>query len=46
MNQTAFDALPEESTSTVPEDEVREGEATRASAGDVAILLSRHEGRV
>ncbi len=46
VNQTAFDALPEESTSTVPEDEVREGEATRASAGDVAILLSRHEGRV
>lgn len=45
VNQT-FDALPEESTSTVPEDEVREGEATRASAGDVAILLSRHEGRV
>jgi len=46
VNQTAFDALPEEWTSTVPEDEVREGEATRASAGDVAILLSRHEGRV
>lgn len=46
VNQTAFDELPGEWTPTVSEDEVREGEATRASAGDVAILLSRHEGRV
>jgi nitrite reductase/ring-hydroxylating ferredoxin subunit/uncharacterized membrane protein len=46
VDQTAFRELPEDWTPTVSEDEVREGEATRASAGDVDVLLSRYEGRI
>jgi nitrite reductase/ring-hydroxylating ferredoxin subunit/uncharacterized membrane protein len=46
VDQTIFRALPEDWTATVPEAEVREGEATRASAGDVDVLLTRHEGLV
>ena len=46
VNQTAFRALPDEWTATVPEDDVREGEATAASAGDIDVLLVRHEGRI
>lgn len=46
VNQTAFRALPEDWTPTVSDGEVREGEATAASAGDIDVILARHEGRV
>jgi nitrite reductase/ring-hydroxylating ferredoxin subunit/uncharacterized membrane protein len=46
VNQTAFDELPGEWTPTVPEGEVREGEATRTSAVGVEVMLARHEGRI
>lgn len=46
VDQTVFRDPPEHWTPTVPEREVREGEATRASAGDIDVLLARHEGRI
>jgi nitrite reductase/ring-hydroxylating ferredoxin subunit/uncharacterized membrane protein len=46
VQQTAFSDLPEEWTATVPEAEVTEGAATHASAGDVEVVLARHEGRI
>lgn len=46
VDQTVFRSRPEEWTPTVPERRVREGEATRASAGDLDVLLARHEGRI
>ena len=46
VQQTAFEGLPQDWTPTVAEDEVREGEATRAAAGDVQVMLARHEGRI
>jgi nitrite reductase/ring-hydroxylating ferredoxin subunit/uncharacterized membrane protein len=46
VNQTAFDELPDEWTPAVSEADVREGEATRASVGDVDIMLARHAGRI
>jgi nitrite reductase/ring-hydroxylating ferredoxin subunit/uncharacterized membrane protein len=46
VKQTAFRAMPDEWTPTVPEGDVVEGEATHASAGDVDIVLARHEGRI
>jgi nitrite reductase/ring-hydroxylating ferredoxin subunit/uncharacterized membrane protein len=44
--RTALRDLPTEWTATVAEDEVREGEATHATAGDVEVMLARHEGRI
>ncbi len=46
VQQTAFRDLPEDWTPTVAAEKVREGEPTRASAGDLDILLARHEGRI
>ncbi|HYZ70206.1 MAG TPA: Rieske 2Fe-2S domain-containing protein [Thermoleophilaceae bacterium] len=46
VQQTAFREFPDEWTPTVGEEEVREGEATHASAGDVDVVLSRYEGRI
>lgn len=46
VQQTAFRDLPQEWTPTVGEVEVREGQATTASAGDIEVLLARHEGRI
>ena len=46
VQNTAFRELPGDWTPTVAEDEVREGEATVATAGDVDVLLTRHEGRI
>jgi nitrite reductase/ring-hydroxylating ferredoxin subunit/uncharacterized membrane protein len=46
VKQTVFRDLPDDWTPTVSEDDVREGEATRASAGDVDLLLTRHDGRI
>lgn len=46
VNQTAFSEFPEEWTPTVAEADLREGEATRASVGDVDILLARDGGRI
>lgn len=46
VDQTAFEQPPRDWTPTVSEAEVREGEAHRADAGGVAVLLSRHQGRI
>jgi nitrite reductase/ring-hydroxylating ferredoxin subunit/uncharacterized membrane protein len=46
VQQTAFTALPDEWTPTVPEADVVEGEATHASADGFDVLLARHEGRI
>ena len=46
VQQTAFRDFPKDWTSTVAEADIREGEATRATAGDVQVMLARHEGRV
>jgi nitrite reductase/ring-hydroxylating ferredoxin subunit/uncharacterized membrane protein len=46
VQQTAFREPPDEWTPTVSEDEVRDGEATVASAGDMDVVLTRHAGRI
>ncbi|HLL85699.1 MAG TPA: Rieske (2Fe-2S) protein [Thermoleophilaceae bacterium] len=46
VQNTAFRDLPGEWTPTVAEEEVREGEPTVATAGDIDVLLTRHEGRI
>ena len=46
VDQTAFDELPGEWTPTVSEADVRDGEATRARAGDIDVVLTRHGDRI
>ena len=46
VQNTAFREFPGEWTPTVPGNDVREGEATVAIAGDVDVLLTRHQGRI
>lgn len=46
VKQTLFREAPAEWTPTVAEAEVREEEATHASAGDVDLVLARHGGRI
>jgi nitrite reductase/ring-hydroxylating ferredoxin subunit/uncharacterized membrane protein len=46
VQNTAFRELPGDWTPTVSEEEVREGEPTLATAGDVDVLLTRHDGRI
>lgn len=46
VQQTAFRDLPDEWTATVSEQDLREDEPTRAEAGDLPVVLVRHEGRI
>jgi nitrite reductase/ring-hydroxylating ferredoxin subunit/uncharacterized membrane protein len=46
VQNTAFREFPDEWTPTVADDAVREGEATVTTAGDVDVLLTRHDGRI
>ncbi len=46
VQQTAFREMPTDWTPTVREGEVHEDRPTRASAGDVDVVLARHEGRI
>jgi nitrite reductase/ring-hydroxylating ferredoxin subunit/uncharacterized membrane protein len=46
VQNTAFRELPDDWTPTVAEEQVHEGEATVATAGDVDVLLTRHAGRI
>jgi len=46
VDQTAFQAMPEEWTPAVSEQEVREGSVTHATAGDVDVVLARGDGRI
>jgi nitrite reductase/ring-hydroxylating ferredoxin subunit/uncharacterized membrane protein len=46
VQQTAFRDVPEEWTATLSDEDLQEGEPTRASAGDLPVVLVRHESRI
>jgi nitrite reductase/ring-hydroxylating ferredoxin subunit/uncharacterized membrane protein len=46
VQQTAFQDLPDDWTATVAEGDVREDEPTGGSAGDLPVVLVRHEGQI
>ena len=43
VQQTAFRDMPADWTRTVPEGEVHEGEAVQSRAGDIDVMLTRHQ---